>query len=64
VSIVPILEGALAIATAGAASGAAIEAYRTRRAVEKHDRVLEGTDHRPGLREKVHEHRQVLEEEL
>lgn len=35
--------------------GGAVEARRTRQAVEKHDRTLYGTDYRPGLVDRVKE---------
>ena len=44
-----------AIVGASGFLGAWVEAYRTRRAVMKHDRYLEGTDHRKGVVQLVNE---------
>lgn len=47
-----------ALVAASGIVGIAVEARRTRQAVEKHDRVLFGTSHRKGLVEKVSELRE------
>ena len=45
----PIVYQAAAITAASGAVAVAVEARRTRKAVEQHDRTLYGTEHRKGL---------------
>ena len=49
----PIIYQASAIIAASGMVGGAVEARRTRQAVQQHDRTLYGTEHRPGLVSKV-----------
>jgi len=48
-----IIYQASAIVTASGFLGGFIEARRTRKAVQQHDRTLYGTEHRNGLVQKV-----------
>ena len=61
----PWLQTGLGIVAAGAATGAAIEAYRTRQLAETNSRALFGDEKTPwkGLVERNKEHREVLQEE-
>ncbi|EMA12327.1 hypothetical protein [Haloarcula marismortui] len=51
-----IIYQSTAIITAGALSAIAIEARWTHKTVLRHDRMLDGTEHRAGIIELVNEH--------